>query len=174
MRKFLLALLLLAPIALAQTTPEKKPPRPRWGHKNTFSLKIKAPEKPVKKGATFEIWVSFVNTADQPIDVHGFGNAERAAASFDIRDSRGTLAFTDECMTLVAKNPPFGPDPYFRSWIRLKLGEEFDQDFVQLGDPEVSCFESNVPGTYTIRLRKVDPYTGTLVYSNKVKFTIEK
>lgn len=164
----------LSPFTKAQTAADDKPPQPLLGRDSTFLVTVKAPEEPVKAGSTFLVKISFQNTADQKIKVQLFEHSEDIPSPLDIRDSMGRIAFTEGCSEIVRKNPPFGPKWGSRFIAFLEKGEHFDDDFVKLGDPDASCFESDVPGTYTIQLRMLDPYTRKMVYSNKVSFTITK
>jgi len=158
---------------------------PRAGQKGTFTLAITGPyvapysavqaELPVKsiaKGTPFVIKITWTNTANGEITIPLFAQADNQAGNFDIRNSQGKLAFNEACLTEVKEHPPFGPGSWHRMSRRLKQGEQTSDDFLEFGIPGESCFDTDVPGTYTIKLRKLDPATGNYVYSNKLKVKI--
>lgn len=170
---------------VAQTAPGEKAPQPLPGYVSTFSLSISgpyldlnpiaSPVKLVKKGKGFVLKIVWANTADKQITVELFTQQQEMPAPFDIRDSRGNLAFNDKCMEAVNKYPPFGapgPNWWHRMIADVDRGKPYSDDFVVFGVPDRSCFDTDVPGTYTIQLRKLDPYTNTFVYSNKIEVTI--
>jgi hypothetical protein len=179
----LIPVLCLSSIVAAQTTTGDKKPQPLPGHTSAFSVQIKGPyrdlsaviddkeEQSVKKGEFFDVKLVLTNTADRSVLVPEF--TSNTGSVWDIRDSSGKLAMVDRC-TKPPKSSPSQRVSLLPEERPLKKGEQNDSYFVWFGDPDQSCFETDVPGTYTLQLHVPDPYTGTVVDSNKLTIKVTK